>query len=106
MNNTERLYYTDSHLVEFDARVVAVTADAEGRAAVVLDRTAFYPTGRGQPADTGLLGGARVVDCVQSEGRRGLHFVEGSAPPAGGLPRALVDWDLRIQQVTDHQRPR
>src|SRR5947209_19398782 len=102
MNTTERLYYTDSHLVEFDACVVAVTADAEGRAAVVLDRTAFYPTGGGQPADTGLLGGARVVDCVEAEGGEVLHVVEGSAPQAGACVRGVVDWPRRLDHVQQH----
>src|SRR2546421_47418 len=102
MNTTERLYYNDSHLVEFDARVVAVTADAEGRAAVVLDRTAFYPTGGGQPADTGLLGGARVVDCVEAEGGEVLHVVEGSAPQAGACVRGVVDWPRRLDHVQQH----
>src|SRR5256714_933256 len=103
MNSTERLYYTDSHLVEFDARVVAVTTDAEGRAAVVLDRTAFYPTGGGQPADTGVLGGARVVDCVEAEGGVGvLHVVEGGAPESGASVRCAVDWPRRLDHVQQH----
>src|SRR5256714_10099594 len=102
MNNTERLYYNDSHLVEFDARVVAVTTDAEGRAAVVLDRTAFYPTGGGQPADTGVLGGARVVDCVEAEGVGVLHVVEGEAPESGASVRCAVDWLRRLDHVQQH----
>src|SRR5256714_1295797 len=102
MNTTERLYYADSHLVEFDARVVAVTADSEGRAAVVLDRTAFYPTGGGQPADTGVLGGARVVDCVEAEGGEVLHVVEGEAPRAGACVRGVVDWPRRLDHVQQH----
>src|SRR5205085_4199112 len=102
MNTTERLYYTDSHLVEFDARVVAVTTDSEGRAAVVLDRTAFYPTGGGQPADTGLLGGARVVDCVEAEGGEVLHVVEGGVPESGASVRGVVDWPRRLDHVQQH----
>src|SRR5437764_1310880 len=102
MNTTERLYYEDSHLTEFDARVVAVTADAEGRAAVVLDRTAFYPTGGGQPADTGVLGGARVVDCVEAEGGEVLHVFEGEAPRAGACVRGSVDWPRRLDHVQQH----
>ena len=74
---TQRLYYSDSHLVEFEARVVAVSRTEDGRAAVYLDRTAFYPTGGGQPTDTGTLGGARVVECVDEEegGRRARRAV-------------------------------
>ena len=55
---TERLYYTDSYLREFEANVVEEVSAAEGetRQAVLLDRTAFYPTSGGQPFDTGSLG--------------------------------------------------
>ena len=69
---------------------------------MVLDRTAFYPTGGGQPADTGLLGGARVVDCVEAEGGEVLHVVEGSAPQAGACVRGVVDWPRRLDHVQQH----
>ena len=61
---TERLYYSDSHLIEFEARVVDVTDRVSGWTAIVLNRTAFYPTGGGQPSDTGTLDGLRVVECI------------------------------------------
>lgn len=83
---TERLYRSDSHLLEFEARVVDVVERA-GRRALILDRTAFHPTGGGQPFDTGTLGGLKVVD-VESEGDDGervLHFLE-TAPPGAQLP--------------------
>ena len=56
---TERLYYTDPYLREFDARVVRVD-DVDGQRSIVLDRTAFYPTSGGQPFDVGRLGDLRV----------------------------------------------
>jgi alanyl-tRNA synthetase len=105
MDATERLYYRDSHLREFDARVTSVSgADAGGRVAVTLDRTAFYPTGGGQPTDTGTLGGARVVECVDEEGGRGvLHLVEGaSAPEVGALVRGRIDWPRRLDHLQQH----
>src|ERR1700741_5288656 len=61
---TERLYYHDSHLIEFGAKVLDITERVSGWTAVTLDRTAFYPTGGGQPSDTGALGEARVVECT------------------------------------------
>jgi len=61
---TERLYYSDSHLIEFTAKVVDISERVSGWAAIVLDRTAFYPTGGGQPSDTGTLNGSRVVECI------------------------------------------
>ena len=63
---TDLLYLRDAELREFDATVTAVDADG-GR--VALDRTAFYPTGGGQPHDTGTLGGAAVTDVRKGPGR-------------------------------------
>jgi alanyl-tRNA synthetase len=99
---TERLYYQDSHLTEFDARVVAVSQTEGGRAAVTLDRTAFYPTGGGQPHDTGTLGGARVVECVDAEEAGVLHVVEGEAPAVGQQVRGNVDWARRLDHIQQH----
>jgi alanyl-tRNA synthetase len=100
---TERLYYADSHLTEFDARVMSVTPLDGGRAGVRLDRTAFYPTGGGQPSDTGTLDRARVVECVDEEERGVLHVVEGDAPPAeGATVRGRVDWTRRLDHIQQH----
>ena len=82
MPATERLYYNDSHLIEFEARVVEISERVSGWTAVTLDRTAFYPTGGGQPSDTGTLHGLRVVELppdsprVTSKGVRALEAEE------------------------------
>ena len=99
---TERLYYKDSHLTEFDARVVALTRTDDGRAAVTLDRTAFYPTGGGQPSDTGALGAARVVECIDQDEAGVLHVVEGDAPAEGSEVHARVDWPRRLDHMQQH----
>lgn len=99
---TERLYYTDPHLLEFDARVVAISKLEDGRAAVALDRTAFYPTGGGQPNDTGTLGSARVVDCMEDDGENVLHVVEGDAPEVGASLRGRVDAARRRDHMQQH----
>jgi alanyl-tRNA synthetase len=78
---TERLYYTDSYLADFSAKVVAVEGEK-----VYLDRTAFYPTSGGQPHDLGELGGAGVVDVVDEEDR--VAHVLGT--PATFAPGAEV----------------
>ena len=57
---TEKLYEVDSYVQNFTAQVVSCTP-VPGGFAVVLDRTAFFPEGGGQPCDTGRLGGARVL---------------------------------------------
>jgi alanyl-tRNA synthetase len=99
---TERLYYSDSHLIEFDARVVDVTARVSGWTALVLDRTAFYPTGGGQPSDTGTLNGARVVECIDDGDNGVLHVVQGAAPSRGDAVRGRVDWSRRLDHMQQH----
>jgi alanyl-tRNA synthetase len=99
---TERLYYHDSHLTEFDARVLRVERATAGRVAVTLDRTAFYPTGGGQPSDTGTLDGARVIECVDREEAGVLHIVEGAAPVVGARVAGRIDWPRRLDHLQQH----
>jgi alanyl-tRNA synthetase len=102
MSTTERLYYLDSHLTEFDARVETLARVEGGRFGVRLDRTAFYPTGGGQPSDTGMLDEARVVECVDEEEEGVLHIIEGRAPEVGALVRGRVDWPRRLDHMQQH----
>ena len=93
---TELLYLRDAYLLEFDATVTAV-----GDGTVMLDRTAFYPTGGGQPHDTGSLGGAAVTD-VRKEGDDVWHRVEGPLPGIGESVHGVVDWDRRHALMRTH----
>ncbi|HSD45875.1 MAG TPA: DHHA1 domain-containing protein [Pyrinomonadaceae bacterium] len=102
MPATERLYYQDSHLIEFEARVVDVTERVSGWTAVVLDRTAFYPTGGGQPSDTGTINGARVVECIDDGERGVLHVVQGAAPALDAVVAGRVDWSRRLDHMQQH----
>jgi alanyl-tRNA synthetase len=99
---TERLYYSDSHLIEFEARVVDVTERVSGWTAVVLNRTAFYPTGGGQPGDTGTLNGSRVVECIDDGDNGVLHVVQGVAPARNAIVRGRVDWARRLDHIQQH----
>ena len=99
---TERLYYSDSHLIEFEARVVDVTDRVSGWTAVVLDRTAFYPTGGGQPSDTGTLNGSRVVECIDDGDNGVLHVVQGATPVRDSIVRGRVDWSRRLDHIQQH----
>ena len=99
---TERLYYSDSHLIEFEARVVGVTDRVSGWTAVVLDRTAFYPTGGGQPSDTGTLNGSRVVECIDDGEKGVLHVIQGAAPARDAIVRGRVDWARRLDHIQQH----
>jgi len=78
---TDRLYYHDSFLYDFDAEVRSVLESP--RAAVILDRTAFYPTSGGQIHDTGSIASAedagakvRVTEVVDTEDGHVVHYLE------------------------------
>jgi len=93
---TQRLYYADSYLKDFDASVVERADD--GRR-VYLDRTAFYPTSGGQPFDTGRLGGIEVTEVVD-EGERIAHVLSGPLP--AGPTIGHVDWPRRFDHMQQH----
>ncbi len=100
---TELLYQTESYLREFETRVTGVDAEQH---TVILDRTAFYPGGGGQPADRGSLevdGVTYVVAAVRKVGADVLHVLEGPALPAVGRPaRGVVDWSHRYPLMRTH----
>lgn len=103
---TERLYYTDGYLREFDATVVEA-GQVDGRPYVVLDRSAFYPTSGGQPCDTGILGGRRVVEVIDREDDGAVvHVLDGSLTGGGeATPRQLtgaIDWPRRFDHLQHH----
>src|SRR6266849_6532942 len=102
MPTTERLYYHDSRLLEFDARVINLSETDKGQIAVTLDRTAFYPTGGGQPTDIGSLGEARVVDCIDAEDASILHVIQGPVPQMGQTVHGKVDWLRRLDHMQQH----
>ena len=102
MPATERLYYSDSHLIEFDALVTEKTDRVSGWTAVTLDRTAFYPTGGGQPSDTGTLAGVRVVECIDDEENGVLHVIQGRAPEVGATVNGRIDWPRRLDHIQQH----
>jgi alanyl-tRNA synthetase len=93
---TERLYYTDAYLTEFDATVLE---HADGGRRIYLDRTAFYPTSGGQPFDRGWLGEAEVVDVVD-EGERIAHLL--ASPLTAARVRGRIDWIRRFDHMQQH----
>ncbi len=98
---TDRLYLTDAQLREFTATVVEVNEEG----AVGLDRTAFYPTGGGQPNDTGTLtwdGGSAAVTGVNGRGPVVFHTIEGEAPAVGTEVTGALDWDRRHDLMRTH----
>jgi misacylated tRNA(Ala) deacylase len=95
---TDLLYQTDSYLKDFEATVLACSPEERG---IVLDRTAFYPGGGGQPNDTGTLNGIPVVK-VRKSGEDVLHIMDGALPGVGTLVHGLLNWERRHQLMRTH----
>jgi len=101
---TDLLYQTDSYLKEFHASVLSVLLEER---AVLLDRTAFYPGGGGQPCDFGSLKIADQiypVEKVKKQGDDVLHFLGGTAPlpSVGSASRGTLDWTRRYKLMRTH----
>ena len=96
---TEKLYYIDSHLMQFTARVRSCTPCKQGYA-VVLDKTAFYPEGGGQPGDQGTLGGVPVLDTQEQDGEI-VHLCQAPVE-AGDLVEGIVDRRRRLHLMQQH----
>ncbi len=96
--NTRKLFWADPYRRHFTARVLE---RQEGdRPSIVLNRTLFYPTGGGQPHDSGRLGDARVLAVEQQNGRI-QHFVD-SLPPAAEEITGEIDWPQRWDHMQQH----
>ncbi len=101
---TELLYQTDSYLQEFEAIISSVFEEPR---AVVLDKTAFYPGGGGQPSDFGSLiinGVTYLVDKVKKQGDDVFHFLGGDAPlpTPGSASRGTLEWSRRYKLMRTH----
>src|SRR5690242_13052976 len=89
VSDTELLYATDAYLRTFEAHVQGVTPEG----GVILDRTAFYPTGGGQPHDLGSLtwhAGSGKVTEVRKDGGRVVHWMAGDLPPVGAAVQGEI----------------
>jgi misacylated tRNA(Ala) deacylase len=97
---TEHLYQLDSYAKAFHAVITATDGQS-----VILDRTAFYPGGGGQPADAGVLaweaGSAQVVK-VKRRGADLWHILDGDPPPPGTAVLGTLDWEHRYRLMRTH----
>lgn len=105
---TEKLFYEDSHMQTFTARVLECFQDGD-RYQTVLDRTAFFPEGGGQYADTGWLENTsdpekkmeiRVVDVQERDGK--IRHITDQPIPAGSLVSGRIDWPERFMKMQQH----
>lgn len=98
---TEKLHLSNPYLSRFEASVVA-TRVHDGRTGLLLDRTAFYPEGGGQPSDRGTVGGATVEDVVEVAGEVVHLLGTGEVPAAGSRVVCIVDWARRFDHMQQH----
>jgi alanyl-tRNA synthetase len=96
---TRRLYYEDSRCRQFQAAVVTARPEG-GDTLVLLDATAFYPGGGGQPSDRGHLGDRPVRDVTVEDGEI-WHRLEGTAAP-GPSVEGRLDWERRFDHMQQH----
>ena len=96
---TRKLYYEDSHLRSFSARVLSC-AETEKGFEIIPDATAFYPEGGGQACDLGTLGGAEVLD-VRERGEAVVHLCDRALEPGSEI-RGEIDWQRRFDLMQQH----
>ena len=97
---TAQLYYTDSYLTRFEA-VIRQTLTVEGMPAVILDQSAFYPTGGGQPHDSGHLNGIPVTDVLKDkETSQILHILQQTLQEDSVVGE--IDWPRRFDLMQQH----
>jgi alanyl-tRNA synthetase len=97
---TKRIYYDDPYQFEFEAKVIGIEGNK-----IILDSTAFYPEGGGQPYDQGVItwngGNAKIIN-VQKVGDVILHEVEGDKPPLGEIIHGFIDVERRLALMRSH----
>lgn len=99
MTETRRLYYEDAYIKEFDA-VVLECREEKGGYRILLDASAFYPEGGGQPADTGILGDVAVTDVHEKNGEL-LHYTDRPLEQ-GSRVHGKIDWGRRFDLMQQH----
>ena len=97
----EKLFYQDAYIKDFKARVIKQAQDSEGAWYVVLDQTAFYPTGGGQPFDTGSIKGVQVVNVEEVDGEV-RHYLEGAFQDLEEEVSGSIDWERRFDHMQQH----
>lgn len=94
-----RRYYDDAYTIEFSARVIE-HIEANGQPAVILDQTYFYPTGGGQPHDTGTINGIRVMEVISREDGAVVHILQ--QPLSDDQANCQLDWVRRFDHMQHH----
>lgn len=98
---TNKLFYTDPYLQSFSAVVLKQNQDENGSWYVVLNQTAFYPTGGGQPYDTGMIGDSKVINVEEIDGEI-RHYLEAPLSEIGAEKNCQINWERRFDHMQQH----
>lgn len=96
-----KLFYQDAYIQTFSAKVVKEAKDSAGNLFVVLDQTAFYPTGGGQPHDTGTIGDVNVLNVEEVDGEI-RHFIEKPLQISKNEVVGMINWQRRFDHMQQH----
>lgn len=97
---TERLYYQNAQIREFSASVLEEVPLPEGKWGIVLDRTAFYPEGGGQPCDLGFINQRPVLEVKEVKEEKIIHILSGR--PESSKVKGEIDWLRRFDHMQQH----
>ncbi|MGR3762501.1 alanyl-tRNA editing protein [Rossellomorea sp. NS-SX7] len=98
---TTKLYYEDAYLTTFETTINHQGQEEDGRWYVVVEQTAFYPTGGGQPFDEGVLNGIPVVNVEETAGEI-RHYIERPFETLPGKAMGEIDWNRRFDHMQQH----
>jgi alanyl-tRNA synthetase len=96
-----KLYYQDAYIQSFFSRVVRQANDDEGLPYIVLEETAFYPTGGGQPNDIGTINDINVINVEEIDGEI-RHYLENPLPEIRKEVFGVIDWERRFDHMQQH----
>jgi alanyl-tRNA synthetase len=96
-----KLYYQEAYIKDFQAKVLKQERDESGKWYVVLNQTAFYPTGGGQPYDTGVIAGSRVIEVEEINGEI-RHYLESPIEMTDAFVAGSINWDRRFDHMQQH----
>ncbi|NWQ39271.1 alanyl-tRNA editing protein [Bacillus sp. EB106-08-02-XG196] len=96
-----QLFYQDAYIKSFTAKVVTKGKDEDGKDYIVLDQTAFYPTGGGQPHDIGTIENIKVLN-VEETDEEVRHYLESEVHDVSSPVYGVIDWDRRYDHMQQH----
>jgi alanyl-tRNA synthetase len=96
-----KLFYQDPYIKSFSAKVVTQRKDENGNYYIILEQTAFYPTGGGQPYDVGTIENIKVLNVEEVEGEV-RHYLETELEEVNGVVHGVIDWERRFDHMQQH----